>query len=48
MLKGLREDEAFKASADALAPRIKQAPRIQLPDKSLENIERAECRLGVV
>ena len=47
-LDGMSEDEAFKALADFLKPRIEQARRGQLTGKSVEDIRREERkRAGV-
>lgn len=41
-LDGMSEDEAFKALANFLEPRLEQARRGQLSGKSVENIRRDE------
>lgn len=47
-IDGMGEDEAFKALADFLEPRIEQARRRQLSGKSVEEIRREERkRAGV-
>lgn len=43
-LDGMGGDEAFKALADFLKPKIEQARRGQLSSKAVENIRREERR----
>lgn len=43
-LDGMSDDEAFESLAKFLEPRIEQARRGQLSEKSVENIRREERR----